>query len=300
MPAVMDVATNLFRRITERKQEWNVGVFDSLKQLIIAVGNSELGIEQKQPIHIESAADILEANDVSEADFRVMVDIYKKRVQHGRVASQLPKIKARAEQAEAEWKKADLEEGQRRRAAMEKLNQLELAASQANAAYQNALESDNFLFRSAGTCPEEVALIEENRILTAALAAAQLRVLPNVPAGDPTSAGFIWPNAREYPAALVVATQRALDAKRVAYTPARRAALERQLEVAKKFTAEAQADLKKIEKQHAELQARLAEFGKARTKPESFAVMRAKPSRDERAKQNAAKLGYAQNDPGWR
>ncbi len=286
----MSLTATLFETIAGRRKQEQADVYKDIRSLAIAVGRDELGVGGAQKVDVDSAADALAASGMGEADFRVTVDLYKRRIAWAKLAKHRVALQKKSEQAERARIDADRAETARLKAAFRNLEALKVSADSAMAESSRAMAAEADLIGGAEVTAAEKALEPELRKLNDEAVRLQNKLRPTVslPAGGGTYMIDINPAAMARDAREELA-----DAASKQFPKDRTDRLRNTVEVAEAAVAQCERELAEIEKKRAAVNKKSAVFNTAKAKPESFRIVRAKASFDEQSKALAAKLGHA-------
>lgn len=265
----MSKIQELFAKVTRRQQQQSAAKLDSVKSLIVALAEQELGHAGRK-LDIESAADLLENAGLSEAELRENVELYKQRVRWATLAAKQTELLQTADRLAAEVRAAGEAETARRKAEDETIERLRTAASAASAEYLAAVDADADLQTTCQPFAYSPALNEQLASVNAALAETRQKLSPT---GQPGISHFNqWPSIHKEPAMLVAHTRRALEGDRI--TPERRAQLESQQAAAEKSVERARAELADLEQQREQIISQMTAPQDAHLRPENFALIR--------------------------
>jgi DNA repair exonuclease SbcCD ATPase subunit len=263
---------NLFQRLTNRQRERSSKRINDIKQLVILISNSESGAA-KVDIDLDCYAEVLSAENFSEADLRANINRYKARVNWSRQASQLDELHSKAEQLADAVKQFDHEEFERHKRALTQLEQMRRELSTAESAAINASSALSELQASALRVDDSRELCERLSEVNSEIAELQAKLNPNQPAN---LGGNRWGSLAHTPAWLARQTRGVLDDKKSPLTPERRKQLESQLTAAERAVGQAEKELGQSQKRRDSINAKLSVRPEDSLRPENFSIVRSR------------------------
>jgi len=239
---------------------------------------------------------LFESENFTENDLRVNIAKYQQRVQWAELAKKRDALREAAEKAEKLFNDEDLKEGRRQRDAHKKLQELEYAVEPAIAAASKATAAEGNLIAQAVVSPKERLLNAQSTELNEAVARLRCAVDETFHSTDSTghSIGLAgdWASIQEFPALLAAQTKRTLKDEIDILSAERKTQLKGQLVATERAVAKAEKELTRLEKQQDTINKQRAEFAAAKLLPESFEIVRARPSHDQEIKKHAYELGF--------
>jgi len=290
----MEAITDLFARLRHHKHEQKIAAASDIREAIVLLA----GADTRKKINIDLAhyGELFEAEGLTEQDIQLNIDNYRERLRKAELVSQGDTLKNRAAEAEKAHTAADIAEAKRRKQAVGHLQELEMAASRALQDSLDVVEAQGDLVAEARTTPEEQRLIEELAAVNKTI--RRLRIAIDSKFSEFTDGRSIgigaptWASLTEHPATLAAQTKYHIK-NTDSLTKERKAELKRQQDTAEEATGAAEKELVLAEKQLARLSAKLDKFNAAKLLPESFVIVRAKPTAEALRKQHARDTGYA-------
>ena len=290
MPSILD-------RIFRRDQQATTADTDSLRGLIAAVAAAEDGTGD---VDEPAALELFEQHGLSADDVQATIAEYRRRVQLAETAADEEAARKRAAKADADFEAADLAEAKRHRAELAKLREMETLALHARKEAERASAARADLLAGAAPPPGEAELGDKLAAINAQIRACEIAIDANAtPHVDGTGGqvitqfdGHVWANCETHPAVLLRQAEAALTQENVGHSKERKQQLEATVKRAKAAIADRKKELASLQKQRAELQAKLEKFVEVKLSPESFRIVRATTSADEQRKSYARKLGF--------
>ena len=133
----MTSVTELFARVTGRKKERDAARIRGVTELVVVLGDAELGASEND-FDLDSAAAILEKTGLSEADLRKNIELYKDRCKWAELTAEVGRLRQAAEDKWEELRRADAAEAERRR---EFARMFEASEAEAQQATRRAVEA---------------------------------------------------------------------------------------------------------------------------------------------------------------
>ena len=288
------IVDRLFRRLSDRRQDKRDKTMSEVHRAIIILADDSAG--RNGGLDLDFYADLVEREGFTEADLRKNIEVYRQRCKWAKLAGQREALKKAAEQAERDFNDFDLAEGRRRLAAQKKLQALEHAVPIAVSLASKSLAAEGNLLAQAARTPEERALNEESGKLNETLGRLRRAVDATYSStdaiGHSTNLAGDWASIQEFPALLCVQTRRKLKDEADVLSDDRKTQLKSQLLSAEGALADRSRELVVAERKAVEMKKKLLELNAAKMLPESFRIIRAKPTHDEDARRRAYELGY--------
>ena len=277
----------LFSKVSLRQREKAALRAADIRGVIVAIAEQELGITNgKAKLDLDHAATLLEEEGLSEADLRANVEQYKRRHRWAQDAAREAELEAEANRLRTAHAEASAAEIERRKKVLEELERMHTAARSAGAIATKATIAKAEL--------EGSALLEVDEALNEQLAAVNSQIeklrdglRPNGTPGVVIGGHDRWGSLLQEPGRLVTKTKAMLAGK---ITHEKRGQLESQLAAAESAVEQFKTDITRLEKQRAEIVAKMTPNPADLLDPKNFQLIRRQPSRDNQ-RQLAGAIG---------
>lgn len=283
---MLETLRNKFmRRQTERSR----ARCTTLNQFAMLTAEEELGIATDVVFDHDELLELLDDEKLTIADFEVNVEMAKNRIRWAKLSAQEETLKVESERLDAEWRSFDIAEATRHREALKELADMKMAADRASTDYIDAFTACQELLATAAPLDDGPELREQLAEVRRQILAIETKLNPR---DLPNDSGQYVSSVEDRPARLARQARTMLAEKNTGYTPERRKQIESWLAAAEREISRCDKELARLQKQCAAINAKQTVGPDDWKRPENFAIVRKRQSRDDMAKQQAQRMGW--------